>query len=156
MIALSKTVTAVGVGLALGAAGMVGARGGGHPRRPRTGGGDTHAMASTAGWTLFFTSLAALIGLGVGMVVRHSAGAISGLLVWWFVAENLVRAVAPPKVGRFLPFDAGYRLLEVGSDFDTPAILAAALTRPQLALVFSGYAAAAVVLGTVLLHRRDA
>jgi hypothetical protein len=153
LIALGKTVTAVGLGLVLGAVGMAvgfaGALAGGIEL------GDTASMPSTTAWTLLFTSLAALIGLGVGMTVRHSAGAVSGFLVWWFVAENLILAFAPAKLVHFLPFEAGYRILEVGSDFDTPEILAASLTRPQYALVFAGYALASVVLGTVLLYRRD-
>jgi ABC-2 type transport system permease protein len=153
VLAASKTATAAVIGVVLGAVGMIGGVAG-----ATLGGlerGDTSAMAITALWAMFFTSMASLIGLGLGMIVRHSAGAISGLLVWWFVVENLVRPIAPPNVGRFLPFDAGYRLLEVGSDFDTPAILAVAFTRPQLALVFSGYAAVAMIVGTVLLSRRD-
>jgi ABC-2 type transport system permease protein len=153
VIAVCKTITATAVGLVLGAAGMAAGVGG-----AALGGleaGDTSAMAATALWALLYTSLAALIGLGVGMIVRHSTGAISGLLVWWFVAENLLLAFAPAKAARFLPFDAGYRLLEVGSDFDTPEILAAALDRPQYALVFGGYAAVALAVGTVLLNRRD-
>lgn len=153
VIALAKLLTAAAVGLVLGAVGMVAAFGG-----ALLGGlepGDTAAMAATAGWALWFTMLAAVIGLGIGMVVRHGAGAISGLLVWWFVVENMVVAFAPATVSRLLPFDAGYRLLEVGSDFDTPAILAAAFARPQLALVFSAYAVVAMAAGTILLYRRD-
>jgi ABC-2 type transport system permease protein len=99
--------------------------------------------------------LAAALGLGVGMIVRSSAGAISGLLVWWFVSENLILRLAPPKVGRFLPFDAGTRLLQVGGAYDTPEVLDAQLARPQLALVFGAYAVVAMVVGTVLLYRRD-
>ena len=66
------------------------------------------------------------------------------------------RAFAPPTVSRLLPFDAGYRLLGVGSDFDTPEILAAALPRPSLALVFATYAVVGAATGTMLLYRRDA
>jgi hypothetical protein len=145
VLAAAKTVTAAAFGLVLGAAGMaagaLGALAGGLAP------GDTSAMAGTALWALLYTSLAALVGLGVGMVARHSAGAISGLLVWWFVAEA--------TVSRFLPFDAGYHLLQVGSDFDTPERIAAALTRPQYGLVLAGYAAVAAIAGTVLLQRRD-
>jgi len=153
VIALAKTVTAIALGLVLGAVGMavgfLGALSAGIDL------GDTASMPSTTAWTLLFTSLAALIGLGVGMIVRHSAGAVSGFLVWWFVAENLIRAFAPPRSVHFLPFEAGYRILEVGSDFDTPEILATALTRPQYALVFGGWAVLSLVIGTTLLHRRD-
>ncbi|CAN5136989.1 hypothetical protein BH20ACT3_BH20ACT3_12540 [soil metagenome] len=96
-----------------------------------------------------------MLGLGVGRVVGHSAGAISGLLVWSFGVENLVLAFAPPKVVHFLPFDAGYRLLGIGL-YDRAELIEAALTRPQYALIFGGYAMIALVVGTVLLYRRDA
>jgi hypothetical protein len=153
LIVLSKTVAAIGVGLALGAVGMVagfaGAVAGGVEL------GDTASMPSTTAWALLYTAVAAVIGLGVGMIVRHSAGAVAGLLVWEFVAENLIRPIAPAKLVHFLPFEAGYRIMEIGSDFDTPEIVAAALTRPQYALVFGGYAVIAMVVGTALLYRRD-
>lgn len=153
VVAASKMTITIAVGIVLGAAGMTTAAAG-----ALIGGlqiGDTAAAAPTALYALLFTSLAALIGLGIGMIARHSAAAISGLLVWWFVGENLIRAFAPASVSRFLPFDAGYRLLGVGSDFDTPEILAAALPRPTLALVFAVYAVVGVSVGTALLYRRD-
>jgi ABC-2 type transport system permease protein len=153
VVAAAMATAATAMGLVLGTVGMItGAAG------AAVGGlewGSTSAMASTALWTLLFTALSAVIGLAIGMVVRHSAGAVSGLLVWWFVAENLLHALLPPNVGRFLPFDAGYHLLSVGSDFDTPEQIAAELTRPQYALVFTAYALAAAAIGTYLFHRRD-
>jgi ABC-2 type transport system permease protein len=153
VVVLCKTTLAAAVGLALGVTGMAAGFGG-----AVVGGvelGDTSAMAATALWALLFTSLAAVIGLAVGMTVRHSAGAISGLLVWWLVAENLLTVFAPATVARLVPFGAGYRLLEVGSDLDTPEIVAAALTRPQNALVFAGYATVALIVATVMLHRQE-
>lgn len=153
VVAASKMITTAAIGLVLGTTGMLAAAAG-----ALLGGlevGDTSAAGVTALYALLFTSLAALIGLGIGMIARHSAAAISGLLVWWFVGENLIRAFAPASVSRFLPFDAGYRLLGVGSDFDTPEILASALPRPALALVFAAYALVGAVVGTVLLYRRD-
>ncbi|MEO6629266.1 MAG: hypothetical protein ABIP03_11940 [Aquihabitans sp.] len=153
VIAASKALVAVGFGITLGTAGMAGAATG-----AALGGlalGEVSAMAATAGWALLYTSTAATMGLGIGMIVRHSAGAISGLLVWWFVAENLLRTFIPPSIGRFLPFDAGYRTLGVGSNFDTPEILAVALRRPQYALIFATYAILALATGTILLSRRD-
>jgi ABC-2 type transport system permease protein len=152
VIAASKATMAAAVGLALGAVGMtagvVAAVAVGLPT------GDTSTIPVTALAALLFTALAAALGLGIGMVLRSSAAAISGLLVWWFVAENLLLRLAPPTVGRFLPFDAGTRLLQVGGAYKTPANLE--LARPQLALIFGAYAAIAMVVGTVLLYRRDA
>ena len=51
--------------------------------------GSGSALTSRALWALLYITLAALIGLGVGMIIRHSAGAISGLLMWSFVVESL-------------------------------------------------------------------
>ena len=44
--------------------------------------GDTSGIASTALWGLLLTTLAPLFGLGVGMIIRHSAAAASVVLVW--------------------------------------------------------------------------
>ncbi len=71
------------------------------------------------------------------------------------MAESLLLAFLPETVSRFLPFYAGGALLGVEVDTTTPETLAVALTRAQDALVFGGFAAAALVAGTVLLHRRD-
>ncbi|MCW2714654.1 MAG: hypothetical protein JWN88_1701 [Frankiales bacterium] len=153
LTAVSKTVLALGLGLVLGATGMVtgliGAKLGGLET------GDTSGMLTTALWALVFTSLAGVLGLGVGMVVRHSAGAVSGLLVWWLVVENLLWAFLPAEASRFLPFYSGGALLGVDVDTNTPETLAVALTRTQDALVFGGFAAIALLAGTVLLYRRD-
>jgi len=153
LLVAAKAVTAVGVGLALGAVGMVTGFAGG-----LLGGlelGDTSGIATTAAWALTFTALASVLGLGVGMVVRHSAAAISGLLVWWLVAENLLWAFLPETVSRFLPFYAGGALLGVDVDTNTPETLAVAFSRTQDALVFGGFAAVALVAGAALLYRRD-
>ncbi|MFN0026728.1 MAG: hypothetical protein ACKV2O_06010 [Acidimicrobiales bacterium] len=153
VMAVTKTITAGVVGLALGTAGLAAGFGG-----AVAGGlemGDTSTIAPTALWALLFTTLSAVIGLGVGMTARHSTGAISGFLVWWFVIENLLSVFAPAKVTRFLPFVTGYRVLGIGSDFDSAGAIAVALSRSQNALVFTLYAATAVTLGAVLLQRRD-
>jgi len=153
LVAASKTIAAAAFGLVLGVTGMatgyVGARLGGLDV------GDTSTMTATVLWGLLFTSLASVLGLGVGMVVRHSAAAVSGLLVWWLVVENLLWAFLPAEVSRFLPFYAGGAVLGVEVDTATPETIAVALSRTQDALVFGGVAALALVLGTVLLYRRD-
>jgi ABC-2 type transport system permease protein len=148
----AKTTTAGGFGLAMGAAGMIAGLSGGV-----LGGldaGDTSGMAATAAWGLMLTSAAAIFGLGIGMIVRHSAAAISMTLVWAFVIENLMRGFAPPTVSRFLPFSPANVLLNIPTT-DDPATLAVALTRVQNALLFSGYTVAILVIGTLLLYRRD-
>lgn len=150
---VAKTTTATAVGLALGATGMAagfaGAALGGVPL-----GSGSH-VASRAGWALLYIALAALVGLGVGMIVRHSAAAISGLLMWSFVVESLFAPAFPESVRHFLPFSAGYRLLDAGPNFEAPVLIAHQLARPQYALIFAGWATLSLVVGTVLLYRRD-
>jgi ABC-2 type transport system permease protein len=154
VLVAGKTIMAVRIGVVLGAIGMVTGTAG-----AVLGGldaGDTGSMISTASWALTFTVIASVLGLGVGLIVRHSAAAISGLIVWWLVVENLLWAFLPETVSRFLPFYAGGALLGVDVDTTTPETIAVALSRTQDALVFGGYAAVALLVGTVLLYRRDA
>jgi len=153
VIALAKTLTAAAIGLVLGVAGLVTGFGG--SALGGLGMGDTSALPATLGWALVFTTLSAVLGLGLGMILRHSAAAVGGFLVWGFVVENLLHVFLPAQVARFLPFVAGNHLLGYNPDFETAKALAIALTQPQNALVFAGYTALALVTGTVLLHRRD-
>jgi ABC-2 type transport system permease protein len=149
----AKTTGAAAAGAAYGAlamvAGFVGAAAGGAPA------GSASAIASRALWALPYIGFAAVIGLGVGMIVRHGAGAISGLLMWSFVIESLFSPALPDGVRHFLPFSAGYRLLDAGKNFKPPVVIAHQLTRPAYAAIFVGYAVLTVVGGRVLLYRRD-
>jgi len=153
VLVAAKTVTAAVAGVVLGATAMVtayiGALAGG--MEP----GDASAVVTRGAWALLYIGLAALIGLGVGMIVRHSAGAISGLLMWCFVIESLFAPALPDAVVHVLPFSAGYRLLDAGPSFEPPVVIAEELTRPAYAAIFGAYAVAALVIGTVLLYRRD-
>jgi hypothetical protein len=153
-IVAGKTVVATGLGLALGVIGLLtgfaGALAGGLEV------GDTSGVPSTVLWALLYTCGSAVLGLGVGMVVRHSAGAVSGLLVWWLVVEGLIVQFAPGEVVRFVPFDTGWRSLGIESEFDVPEVLANGLSNPLHASIFWGYVLAALAIGTVLVHRRDA
>jgi ABC-2 type transport system permease protein len=153
IIALAKTVTAATLGLVIGATGLVAGFSG--AVLAGLDAGDTSALAATISWALLFTTLSGVLGLGIGMVVRNSTAAIGGLLVWGFVVENLLNLFLPVEVARFLPFFAGNKLLAYANDFDTPAAIAVALTRSESALVFGGYAGLALLVGTVLLYRRD-
>lgn len=149
----AKAAIATLIGLVLGATAMVAGFAG-----ALLGGvdlGDGSAVASRALWALLYTALAAVLGLGVGMIVRHSAGATSGLLMWSFVIESLFAPALPDRLVHFLPFSAGYRLLDAGPNFKAPVSIAHELGRPQYALIFGGYALASLAIGTLLLNRRD-
>lgn len=152
-IALAKTVAAAVIGLLLGvvglAAGFVGAVTSG------LGAGDTGIIPATIGWALVFTSLSGVLGLGIGMIVRHSAAAVSGVLVWGFVIEPLLNAFLPAKAARLLPFVAGNHLLAYKSDINPAKSIPVQLSRPENLLIFGVYVAVALIVATVLLNRRD-
>jgi len=153
VIVAAKSTLAAGFGLAMGVLGMIGGLSG-----AVLGGlekGDTSGMASAALWGLLLTTLAPLLGLGVGMILRHSAAAISIVLVWAFVLENLVRTLVPANAARFMPFSAAAGLLGISQATDDASTLAAALSRVQDAVLFGGYVALALAVGTVLFYRRD-
>lgn len=89
------------------------------------------------------------------MIARHTAGAITGLLMWSFVIESLFAPALPETVRHFLPFSAGYRLLDAGPNFEPPVAILNQLDRPRYALIFGGYALISLTIGTLLLYRRD-
>ncbi len=153
MIALSKMAVAALFGAVLGLAGMsagfAGAWLGGLEM------GATSTMLETATWAVLYTSVAAVLGLGVGLIARHSSVAISGLLIWALVVENLLDAFIPAEYSRFLPFLAGDEMLGIAVETETTDSIVAVLTRGQGALVFGFYAFMAMTIGTVLLNRRD-
>jgi len=154
VLVAAKTTVLAGLGLAMGAAGMIA----GYASAMASGMdiGDTSGIAATIGWTLVLTTLGAMLGVGVGMIIRHSSAAVSAALVWMFVVENLIRSTAPASVARFLPFSAANGLLNIRSAGDTAATLAARLSRTQDAFLFAGITTAVIAIGTVLLYRRDA
>ncbi len=69
-------------------------------------------IPATIVWAIGFAVLAGILGLGIGLIARQSAAAISGVLVWWLVIENLVSVFASERVVRFMPFVAGNGMLD--------------------------------------------
>lgn len=151
VIAASKTVVAAAYGAALGAVGLAAGFVGAYLGPIAMG--DTSAVVSTSLWAIAFASLAAVLGLGIGMIARLSTAAVSGLLVWWLVVENLLNVFVAERFARFLPFSAGNGMLGTGGPGERTSDLA--LSTTENALVFGGYAAVALLVGTVLLYRRD-
>jgi hypothetical protein len=153
VLAVSKAAMAMAFGLGMAVAGIAAGFVGG-----LLGGleiGDTGTLVSSTIWAVLFTSQAAVLGVGLGMIVRQSAIAVSGLLVWSFLFEGLLDLFLPARVARFLPFLAGDRMIAIDfSDLD-PDAMAVALSRTEGGLVFGAYAVLALLIGTVLLYRRD-
>lgn len=102
------------------------------------------------GWATGFAVLAGILGLGVGLIARQSAAAISGVLVWWLVVENLVSAFAAERVVRFMPFFAGNGMLDIVDEGERIAF-----ERPATTLILAAYAIAALTIGALATVRTD-
>ncbi len=154
VVAASKTVVAAVVGMLLVLISMAVAAAG-----SAIGGnavGETANMVNDGVRALAFGSMAATLGLGIGMITRQSAAAISGLLAWWLLVENLITLFVSERYTRFMPFIAGNNML--GTETGPEAGFGAsdlALSTAENVVVFGGYAAAAVAIGTALLYARD-
>jgi ABC-2 type transport system permease protein len=150
----AKAIVAAALGFAMGALGIVGGLVGGLASGMDTG--DMSGAVSGTAWALVLTTLAAVLGLGVGLIIRHSAAAVTTVLVWALAVETLVRGMVSANVSRLLPFAAAHGLLGTRSAADTPETLAAALSNVQNAAVIGCWAAVTVAIGTALLIRQDA
>jgi ABC-2 type transport system permease protein len=112
--------------------------------------GDTSTIPAMMSWATGFAVLAGILGLGVGLIARQSAAAISGVLVWWLVVENLVSAFAPERVVRLMPFFAGNGMLDMVNEGERIAF-----DRPATTLIFAAYAIAALSIGALATARTD-
>lgn len=148
IVVAAKTATTAGFTALLGlsglAAGAVGAWLGGADN------GDTSTIPTTIVWATAFAVLAGVLGLGIGLIARHSAAAISGVLVWWLVIESLVAVFAPDRVVRLMPFVAGNGMLEIVDEGERIAF-----DRPLTTVVFASYAFVSLLIGLVVVHRSD-
>lgn len=148
VVVAAKAATTAGFAAMLGlsglAAGAAGAMLGGAEA------GDTSTIPSTVMWATGFGVLAGLLGLGIGLIARQSAAAISGVLVWWLVIENLVTAFAPERVVRLMPFFAGNGMLDIVEEGERIAF-----DRPATTLIFAAYAIAALTIGAAVTARTD-
>jgi len=103
--------------------------------------------------TALYLTVVGLMGVGLGFVVRSTAGAIASLFGILLVMPVLGEALPTDwatNIDPYLPSNAGQQLMVVHPD-------PAALLGPWSGFaVFCGYAAVALILGAVLLRRRDA
>jgi ABC-2 type transport system permease protein len=124
-------------------------------------------LSSGTDWRVVFGNaalfpIAGVIAVAVGTLIRHSAGAISLLLVWAMLLENLVQVI--PRVGvkitPWLPFHAGSAFTAdtsfAGGPFGGSTMASDAPTPLQGLLVFAGTAVVLWVVALIVLRRRDA
>jgi hypothetical protein len=102
--------------------------------------------------TGLYVALVGVAGLGLGAIIRHSAGAITALVGFLLVAPALVSALPSPwadRIGKFLP-------LSIGEQAATTGHLDHHLGPWAGLLVLAVCAGVAVAAGGWLLKRRDA
>jgi ABC-2 type transport system permease protein len=89
----------------------------------------------------------ALVGLGLGMIIRHTAGAVSAFVGVVFLLQLIVQSISP-HVARYTPLDIMGNSVSTVSE---PANLDPIIGFVLMIL----YTAVVLVAGTVLLVRRD-
>ena len=121
----------------------------------------THMQASLStpgAWRAIFGSatyltLIGLLAVGIGFAVRNTAGAIATLFGIVLVAPLLTNALPSPydqDIAKYLPLNTGERVIAV-TDYDH------SLFSPWAGIgVTALYAAAALIIGWIVLARRDA
>ena len=154
ILVVAKAVVAAALGCTMGALGIAGGLAGGVASGMDPG--DMSGAVSGVAWALVLTTLAPVLGLGVGLLIRHAAGAATTVLVWALAVETVVRGMVPPSVSRLMPFSAAHGLLGTRAAADTPETLAAELSNIGNTMVIGAWSLAALVIGSVLLSRRDA
>ena len=95
-------------------------------------------------------------GLGVGAAIQSQVGAIVSGLIWFLLVENILSVI--PRVKRiadYLPGSAFDRLVSTEALRNDPGTVSTAYGLGGAALLVTAYVVGALVLGTVLVQRRD-
>jgi ABC-2 type transport system permease protein len=110
--------------------------------------GSTQARA-VIGTALLF-ALYALCGLGLGAIIRATAGAITLFILWPLIVETTLGALFS-STRKYMPFNAASALT------DTDATRSTDMFTPWVGGAwFAGFVLLLLVLGTALVMRRDA
>jgi ABC-2 type transport system permease protein len=110
-------------------------------------------------------AFAAVIAIAVGTLVRHSAGAVSILLIYTLLVESLVALI--PTVGiniqKWMPFNVANKFLtgdpdptNAVADGNGPPVSNATLSPWWAVAYFAGFAIVMLVIALVTANKRDA
>lgn len=122
------------------------------------------SLSTDAEWrvvagTALVWAVGAVIALAVGILVRQTAGAVTLLLVWVLLIENLIGLI--PRVGAdiqgWLPFVNATNFLTGGGDAGGPPSMSAIAFGPWGSLAwFAGIAVVLMAIALAVADRRDA
>ncbi|GGL96326.1 hypothetical protein [Nakamurella endophytica] len=104
-------------------------------------------------------AVSAVIAVAVGTLLRQSAGAVSILLIWPLLIEQLIGIIPTvgPKIQPWLPFQAGAAFVSPTRASSIGDVLSSNGPTPvQGLLAFIGYAVVLWAVAAVVLRRRDA
>lgn len=116
--------------------------------------GQPGVLRAVIGGALFLTACG-MLAFGIGMILRHTAGAITAAIGLLFVVTVLVQFLPQSwqiHVNKWVPALAGSQIWVVHQDQGGPAMLS-----PWAGIaVLAGYAAVALIGGFILFRGRDA
>jgi ABC-2 type transport system permease protein len=128
------------------------------------------ALDSAADWTIVagtgpVFALIAVCGVGIGLLVRHTGGAVALLVAYPLAAENVIALIpdAGPAIHRWLPLNVVTKFLSGtggangGRDGGNAAVLSDSPLSAGWALAcFAAFAALALAAGVTAARLRDA
>ncbi|UXA18554.1 ABC transporter permease [Mycobacterium sp. SMC-4] len=122
---------------------------------PEAGRTVTADLWPTVGGIALYAALAAVLGVGVAGLLRHTAGAVAVLLLWPLLIEPLLGNLPGrgAQIGPYLPFANIYRFLDVSWLFPTYVHPWGA---PGSLLYFAGVVVVVFNAAVVVVNRRDA
>lgn len=163
---LAKTTVVATLALVIGELSAFGSWGIGKLLKPQA----DLALNSSADWINVagvgaIYALAAVIAVAVGILIRHSAGAIALLLIYALAVESLVRLI--PSIGediyKWLPFNVADKFLtgDGASNIGRNAAAGAPMSTATLGqwwalLYFAAVAAVLLIIAISVANRRDA
>jgi ABC-2 type transport system permease protein len=114
--------------------------------------GQPHVLRAVIGGALFLTA-SGLLGLGLGLILRSAAAAISAVVGLLFVLFILAAQLPSAwHVSTWVPLNAGSQIWQTVA----PAASTHMLSAWAGFALFSGYAAVAIIGGLILFRKRDA
>jgi ABC-2 type transport system permease protein len=156
---VAKAIVVALVALVIGEVAAFGALGLGMVMRPNDGLGlhSTQDWLNVAGLGPIF-AISAVLAVALGILIRHSAGAIALLLIYYLAVEELVQII--PKVGRhiheWMPFNVANKFLRGGAQVDGPPPSDSPLSPGWALAYFAGIAIVLLLVALGVAKKRDA
>ncbi|WP_020663775.1 ABC transporter permease [Amycolatopsis benzoatilytica] len=159
-VLVAKAVVVALLSLVIGEIAAFGAWGLGYAIRPS----DSLALTTSADWInvagvgLVF-AFAAVIAVAVGTLIRHSAGALSLLLIYVLAVENLVQLIPSigPKIHEWMPFNVAEKFLgNAGGSGPGPGASDSVLSQGGSLAYFAGVAVVMLAIAIGVAKKRDA